>query len=86
MFDLDDAYGRYSQAKRNAWDRCRRIYHSYSGEPCCNHDGNVRSPLKVIGANTFQFSAGFSYTTPQLETFFVYITANGVREFKIEED
>ena len=80
MFNLDDAYGRYSREKREAWNKCRRIYHERP-EP-----DSVRSPLKVIGANTFQFSAGFSYTTAHLETFFVYITANGVREFKITEE
>ena len=80
MFNLNDAYGRYSNKKREAWDRCRRIYHERP-EP-----GSVRSPLKVIGANSYQFSAGFSYTTNNLETFFVYITASGIKEFKIDEE
>ena len=87
MYDLWDAYGSFSYAKKLAWDRCLRIYHEYTCViPNKPSTYDIKSPLKVIGANTFQFSAGFIVTTPYNEKYLVYITANGVREIKIEED
>lgn len=79
MFNLYDAYSTFSRAKSTAWERCREIAYDTSKE-------NVISPLKILGANSFQFSAGFTYTTPELNTFMVYITANGTEEFEITED
>lgn len=62
MYDLWDAYGRFSPAKSEAWEYCKRL--------CKKHDGYG---LKVIGANTSQFSAGFLFMKDGKEMF-MYIT------------
>ena len=80
MYDLWDAYTSFSYNKKLAWDRCLRIFYEYSDKAA------YKGPLKVIGANTFTFSAGFIVTTPYDERYLVYITANGIREINIEED
>lgn len=82
-YDLYDVYETFSVYKARAWDRCKRISADYSytgGRP----DIADREPLKILGANCFQFSAGFRYETKYGETFFVYITKDGVREFKVD--
>lgn len=47
-YTLHDAYGRYSHEKQQAWDRCRIMVYEAHGYG-----------LKVLTANTFQFTAAF---------------------------
>ena len=79
MYNLNDAYGSYSREKSEAWDRCRVWHYNYRDK------ADFRGPLKVIGANTFKFSAGFTYSRLG-ETYFVYITDCGVREIYIGQE
>lgn len=62
MFELWDAYGRCSQSKRNAWEYCKALMNEKNGYG-----------LKVISANTFQFTAGFEYEENG-KNMFAYIT------------
>lgn len=62
MESLADAYGRYSERKRKAWDGCKALCYQ------CNGHG-----LKVIGANTSFFSAGFEFEQDGRECF-MFIT------------
>ena len=50
MYSLYDAYGRFSKSKADAWEYCRKL--------CFEKRGGW---LKVITANTFQFTAGFVF-------------------------
>ena len=60
--DLDDAYGRYSSAKRNAYDYIRREYPKLR-----------KMAMTVVGTSCHFFSVGYVY---QLDGtyFFVYHT------------
>lgn len=49
--ELYKAYGRCSQAKRNAWEHCKALCREYNG-----------TGLKVLGHNCHFFSAGFLFT------------------------
>ena len=64
-YDLHDAYGRFSNKKYEAWKYCQKL--------CEEHDGRG---LKVIGANSSFFSAGFMYEEDGKENF-MYITHGG---------
>lgn len=63
MYDLSDAYGRYSTAKAQAWRYCEDRCEQYSGD--C---------LKVISKNTFIFTAGFTFIDGNGKRKFYYIT------------
>jgi hypothetical protein len=63
MYSLRDAYGSYSGAKQSAWEYCERLMDSKSGWG-----------LKVIGANTHMFSAGFEFCGEEGQLMFMYIT------------
>ena len=73
MYELWDAYGRCSQSKRNAWDYCKGLMHKMNGYG-----------LKVISANTFQFTAGFEYEENG-KKMFMYITKASDTSAEIEE-
>lgn len=47
---LSDVYGRYSQAKANAWEYCERLAQENEG-----------SGLKVVSHNLNVFTAGFEF-------------------------
>ena len=49
--ELYKAYGRCSAEKMRAWEHCKKLCHDYNGWG-----------LKVLGANCYQFSAGFLFT------------------------
>jgi len=49
--NLWEAYGSHSRAKDEAWVYCRALCYKYGGHG-----------LKVLTANTFQFTAAFLYT------------------------
>lgn len=55
MTELYHAYKSVSSKKCEAWDKCKKIY--------ADHETRI-SPLKVIGAGSFRFSAGFEFTDP----------------------
>lgn len=62
--ELSDVYGRYSDAKRNAWEYCKNLCEKYKG-----------FNLKIVSHNINIFTAGFVYpdkTTGQ--EMFMYIT------------
>lgn len=51
MYELRDAYGRWSYAKQKAWEHCKDLCYEYHGRG-----------LKILGANSSFFSAGFLFT------------------------
>ena len=68
MTELYHAYHSASAKKMKAWENCKRIYAEHA--------------TRIIGANSFQFSAGFEFTAPTTgEVRFCYITKNGVEEW-----
>lgn len=71
MYDLSDAYGRYSNAKRQAWDYCKKLCEEKNGYG-----------LKIISRNTSQFTAGFEYIFDEAE-WFMYITKTSDTEVKL---
>ena len=73
MTELYHAYHSVSARKMQAWEDCKRIY--------AEHETRI-STLRIIGANSFQFSAGFEFTAPETgEVRFCYITKSGVEEW-----
>jgi len=73
MTELYHAYHSASARKMQAWEDCKKIY--------AEHETRI-STLRIIGANSFQFSAGFEFTAPETgEVRFCYITKNGVEEW-----
>ena len=73
MTELYYAYHSVSARKMQAWENCKKIY--------AEHETSI-STLRIIGANSFQFSAGFEFTAPTTgEVRFCYITKNGVEEW-----
>lgn len=62
---LYDVYDSFSQAKAKAFDYCQKLQADHNGK-----DG------RIIGANGFKFSYGFTYKDEQQKTHFVYITAS----------
>ena len=70
-YSLYSVYGTFSQAKANAWEYCRRL--------CADLNGRG---LKVIGANGFQFTAGFKYEKDGVE-YLMYITKTADRPIKL---
>jgi len=49
--ELYKAYGRCSAEKMKAWEHCKELCKEYEGWG-----------LKILGANCYQFSAGFLFT------------------------
>lgn len=74
MYSLYDAYGRFSRKKAEAWEYCERL--------CKEKDGRG---LKVIGASTSVFSAGFEYEEDG-KPMFMYITHTADTPIEIERD
>lgn len=65
---LSDAYGSYSKAKSNAYDYCVGLMEKFNSDD-----------LRIIGHNTYMFSAGFTFDVLDSETYevkkaFCYIT------------
>ena len=73
FYSLDDKYNNASVAKYRAWAYCRELCDKYNG-----------SNLKVIGGNTFTFSAGFTFENDDGEKIFCYITPSSNRFYKVE--
>ena len=71
---LHDAYGRFSNAKAEAWRYCEDLMNMYDGEG-----------LKVIGANSSFFSAGFLFEEDGKKKL-MYITHGGDYKIDLEED
>lgn len=74
MYSLAHAYANASGAKERAWTYCCELLVRYHG-----------SGLKVIGANTYMFSAGFTCEIDGQE-YLMYITPTQNRLIKLEED
>lgn len=68
---LDDAYGSYSAEKAHAFRRCERICDELHG-----------SNPKIVGANNFNFSYGFTMSDDDAE-YFVYFTSGGDYIWKV---
>lgn len=65
-YELYHVYGRYSQAKANAWEYCVRLMEEYHGHG-----------LRIIGHNSCFFSCGFEGVDPDTgEVMFMFITAS----------
>lgn len=72
-YDLWDVYTTFSRAKRDAWEYCENLCYKYNGHG-----------LKVIGANTMQFTAGFEYEDDG-KPMFMYITKASDTSAEIDE-
>lgn len=74
---LADVYGRYSRAKEEAFNYCRRLMAEYDGED-----------LRILSANTFIFTACFQFMNKETgEAMLMYITPSKNKEvFWTEED
>ena len=71
--ELYHAYHSVSARKMQAWEDCKKIY--------AEHETRI-SELRILGANSFQFSAGFEFTDPENgQIRFCYITKSGVEEW-----
>ena len=73
-YSLYDAYGSFSKAKADAWNDCKKLCDEKKGKG-----------LKVIGANSSFFSAGFLFEEDGEEKL-MYITHGGNYEISIRED
>lgn len=74
---LADVYGRYSRAKEEAFNYCRRLMAEYDGED-----------LRILSHNTFRFIAAFQFMNKETgEAMLMYITPSKNKEvFWTEED
>lgn len=70
MDELYKAYNTCSAEKWKAWEHCKELCHKYDGWG-----------LKVLGANTYQFSAGFLFNDDIGEVKIMKITASGHRAY-----
>lgn len=71
--ELYHAYHSMSAKKVEAWENCKRIF--------AEHETHI-SELRILGANSFQFSAGFEFINPETgQICFCYITKSGVEEW-----
>ena len=71
---LRDVYGRYSQAKEDAYMDCIRLKVEMNGRD-----------FRIVGASAYLFSAGFLFENEQGETCLMYITKGGNRVIRLEE-
>lgn len=53
-YSLDEVFGTYSHAKRNAWDYCLRL---------CKEEGGYN--FRIISHNTFGFSVAWDIINPE---------------------
>ncbi len=67
------AYGSVSAKKVEAWNHCKELCEQKNGWG-----------LKVIGANSFFFSAGFMFEEEGV-TKLMYITHGGAREIEVKK-
>ena len=72
MDSLWKAYAHASKDKWEAWDDCRKTCFALGGRD-----------LKVIGANTYVFSAGFVFEKDGVQKF-CYITKSGKEIAEVE--
>ncbi len=70
--ELYEVYGRYSEKKREAFDRCRKLQATYDG-----WDG------RICTANGWQFTYAFKFNNGYHQTCLCYITKDGEYEFPI---
>ena len=71
---LSDVYGRWSQAKQNGYDYCVRDMNRLNGER-----------FRILSANTFQFTCGFTYTDPDTGALMFRVhTANNVYDWAVK--
>lgn len=71
--NLYEAYERFSNKKAEAWEYCEEL--------CKKHDGKG---LKVLGANTNFFSAGFLFTDKDGNECLMYITHTNDRKIVLK--
>lgn len=63
-YHLEDVYGRYSDAKRRAWDYCERLREKYKGVS-----------MRILSYNTFTFTCAFAFEDSETgEVHLMYIT------------
>lgn len=71
---LRDVYGRYSQAKEDAYRYCRYLMLEKDGWD-----------FRIIGATVYLFTAGFKFKDENGKTCLMYITKANNRVIKLEE-
>lgn len=71
--NLYEAYGRFSNRKAEVWKYCEQL--------CGKHGGKG---LKILGANTSFFSAGFLFTDEDGNECLMYITHANDRKIVLE--
>lgn len=60
---LGDVYKRYSSAKDKAYRYCMKLFKDMNGD--C---------IRIVSANTFQFTVGFEFDGDNGKRYFAYIT------------
>lgn len=70
---LCEAYGRFSNKKAEAWEYCKKL---------CKESGG--KGLKILGANTSFFSAGFLFTDKDGNECLMYITHTNDRKIVLK--
>lgn len=74
MYSLEQAYGRYSDAKAKAWAYCRELMYKNDGYN-----------LKVVSKNTSFFSAGFLFINKETgEEMYMHITKSADKAYSVE--
>ena len=73
IHNLYEAYGRFSNKKAEAWEYCEEL--------CKESDGKG---LKILGANTSFFSAGFLFTDREGNECLMYITHTNNRKIVLK--
>lgn len=73
---LNDVYGRFSDKKRDAWNRCIALADEYA--ETCAFVGDVR----VLSHNGWIFTAGFVAVNADGTPFFVHITPTKTTTFE----
>lgn len=74
VYHLHEAYGRFSAEKARAWKYCEELKEKYNGRG-----------LKVLGANTSFFSAGFLFADEDGNECLMYITHGGNRKIVLSD-
>ena len=73
-YGLYDVYSSFSKAKADAWQYCKELMAKKQGRA-----------LKIIGANGWQFTAGFLYQEDGVD-YLMYITKSADTPIKLESE
>lgn len=72
LSNLWECYGKYSRAKADAMDYCKRLMYELNGHG-----------LRIVSYNCNVFTVGFTFTNENNEKCFAYITRDHDRYMKL---